>query len=213
MKKIKAIETHYKNYRFRSRLEARWAIFFDAMGMDWEYEPEGFDLDGLWYLPDFRINYKGVATWYEVKPKHVIGDAKFDTFKRMMIEQSFDNVLRGENDIPVGFKLVSGDPLEFFSQSGSCDPGLNVCPRCGNAEKGDAQYASDEAGWSCFSCDVTTGSGAGETISGKFCAVRPHKGVILVDDRGELDKHFEGVMHACKKARSARFEHGERPNV
>jgi hypothetical protein len=29
--KIKAIETRYKGYRFRSRLEARWSVFFDAM--------------------------------------------------------------------------------------------------------------------------------------------------------------------------------------
>jgi hypothetical protein len=28
---IKAIETSYKGYRFRSRLEARWAVFFDAL--------------------------------------------------------------------------------------------------------------------------------------------------------------------------------------
>lgn len=41
---IRAIETKYKGYRFRSRLEARWAVFFDALGVQWEYEPEGFDL-------------------------------------------------------------------------------------------------------------------------------------------------------------------------
>jgi hypothetical protein len=41
---IKAIETSYKGYRFRSRLEARWAIYFDAIGIPWQYEPEGFDL-------------------------------------------------------------------------------------------------------------------------------------------------------------------------
>ena len=32
---IKAIPTEYKGYRFRSRLEARWAVFFDACGADW----------------------------------------------------------------------------------------------------------------------------------------------------------------------------------
>lgn len=37
--------------RFRSRLEARWAHLFDAIGWQWEYEP--FDLDG--YVPDFLI--------------------------------------------------------------------------------------------------------------------------------------------------------------
>lgn len=41
---IKAIETSYKGYRFRSRLEARWAVFFDALGIEWEYEKEGYDL-------------------------------------------------------------------------------------------------------------------------------------------------------------------------
>ena len=36
---IKPIETIYKGYRFRSRLEARWAVFFDALGIEYEYEP------------------------------------------------------------------------------------------------------------------------------------------------------------------------------
>lgn len=53
--KIKAIETVYSGYRFRSRLEARWAVFFDAIGVEYHYEPEGFDLQGTWYLPDFYI--------------------------------------------------------------------------------------------------------------------------------------------------------------
>lgn len=71
---IKAIETQYKGYRFRSRLEARWAVFFDALGLRWEYEPEGFDLGGAgWYLPDFKVEYPGRNAserhheWFEVK--------------------------------------------------------------------------------------------------------------------------------------------------
>lgn len=53
---MKAIETIYKGYRFRSRLEARWAIFFDVLGIKWEYEKEGYDLDGARYLPDFWLS-------------------------------------------------------------------------------------------------------------------------------------------------------------
>lgn len=53
---IKAIETEYKGYRFRSRLEARWAVFFDACGFKWDYEPEGFDINGIKYLPDFCLH-------------------------------------------------------------------------------------------------------------------------------------------------------------
>ena len=67
MSEIKAIETYYKGYRFRSRLEARWAVFFDAAGIKYEYEPEGFEAsDGTKYLPDF---YLPEYDWYvEVKP-------------------------------------------------------------------------------------------------------------------------------------------------
>lgn len=64
---IKPIETKYKGYRFRSRLEARWAVFFDALGAQWEYEKEGYDLgkDG-WYLPDFWL--PELQCWVEIKP-------------------------------------------------------------------------------------------------------------------------------------------------
>ncbi len=61
---IRAIETRYKGYRFRSRLEARWAVFFGHIGWPWGYEPEGFELpDGTRYLPDFKIG----SVWIEVK--------------------------------------------------------------------------------------------------------------------------------------------------
>ena len=56
MKDNKAIETIYSGCKFRSRLEARWAVFFDNCNADWEYEPEGYDLGGgVYYLPDFLI--------------------------------------------------------------------------------------------------------------------------------------------------------------
>ena len=56
MSDIRAIETSYDGYRFRSRLEARWAVFFNAAGIEYQYEPEGFILeDGSWYLPDFYL--------------------------------------------------------------------------------------------------------------------------------------------------------------
>jgi hypothetical protein len=48
---IAAIPTTYRDIRFRSRLEARWAAFFDGLGAEWSYEPT--DLPG--WIPDFRI--------------------------------------------------------------------------------------------------------------------------------------------------------------
>lgn len=64
---IKAIETQYKGYRFRSRLEARWAVFFDALNIKWEYEKEGYELgEAGWYLPDFWL--PELKFFVEVKP-------------------------------------------------------------------------------------------------------------------------------------------------
>jgi len=48
---IPAIPTTYNGIEMRSRLEARWAAFFDAVGLPWEYEPI---MLGDWW-PDFRL--------------------------------------------------------------------------------------------------------------------------------------------------------------
>lgn len=64
---IKPIETNYKGYRFRSRLEARWAVFLDALDIKWEYEKEGFELPSGRYLPDFWL--QDWKIWLEIKPE------------------------------------------------------------------------------------------------------------------------------------------------
>lgn len=70
---MKAIQTIYKGYKFRSRLEARWAVFLDALEIEWVYEEEGFVLeDGTCYLPDFYLPTFGGGTFVEVKPKFKI---------------------------------------------------------------------------------------------------------------------------------------------
>ena len=74
---IKAIETEYKGYRFRSRLEARWAIFFDACGFKWDYEPEGYEVDGVKYLPDFRL-YDAQYPYCEYDKKPFFVEVKGD---------------------------------------------------------------------------------------------------------------------------------------
>ena len=63
---LQAIETVYNGYKFRSRAEARWAVFFDAAGIEYQYEPEGFKLsDGTLYLPDFYLPESD--TWCEAQ--------------------------------------------------------------------------------------------------------------------------------------------------
>lgn len=62
---VKAIETHYAGCRFRSRLEARWAVFFDRLGIEWQYEIEGYETPAGRYLPDFYLPEN--KRWIEVK--------------------------------------------------------------------------------------------------------------------------------------------------
>jgi len=72
---MKPIETIYKGFRFRSRLEARWAVFYDTLGIKWEYEKEGYDLGKrILYLPDFYIPH--LDCWIEIKGEKSPGCAQ-----------------------------------------------------------------------------------------------------------------------------------------
>lgn len=48
---VAAHQTKYSGVVFRSRLEARWAAYFDLVSWGWDYEP--IDLQG--WVPDFRL--------------------------------------------------------------------------------------------------------------------------------------------------------------
>lgn len=57
-----AIATAYRNFEFRSRLEAKWAVFFDLCGWKWSYEP--IDCNG--WIPDFALGHRPILV--EIKP-------------------------------------------------------------------------------------------------------------------------------------------------
>lgn len=66
---LRVLPTTYAGKRFRSRLEAKWAFFFDQLGILWEYEPDGFQLnDGTRYLPDFYLPKFSRGIYAEIKP-------------------------------------------------------------------------------------------------------------------------------------------------
>lgn len=67
MPATRAIQTTYSGCRFRSRAEARWAVFFDKLDVPWDYEPEGFELPSGRYLPDFFLPATKGGTYFEVK--------------------------------------------------------------------------------------------------------------------------------------------------
>lgn len=59
-------ETDYAGVQFRSRLEARWALLFDTVGIPWQYEPRLFRTPEGGYLPDFLVG-KARPFWLEIK--------------------------------------------------------------------------------------------------------------------------------------------------
>lgn len=65
-----AIPSSYNGIKFRSRLEARWAVFLDEIGVNYFYEHEGYQLKSGWYLPDFYLpDLLDIPTHLEIKPK------------------------------------------------------------------------------------------------------------------------------------------------
>jgi hypothetical protein len=61
-------ETLYEGVLFRSRTEARHAVFWDELEIGWSYEVERFLPAGARYLPDFVIFPALGTVWVEIKP-------------------------------------------------------------------------------------------------------------------------------------------------
>lgn len=115
---LQAIETVYNGYRFRSRLEARWAVFFDALDMRWEYEKEGYDLGIGWYLPDFWLTKRGrygweggeaVSVWAEVKPERFTA-IEIERCKRLVAMTQADCIMLVGLPEPEVYYAIEYDP-------------------------------------------------------------------------------------------------------
>ena len=92
------ITTTYRGHKCRSRLEARWLVFFDALQIRYDYEPEGFRLSsGQCYLPDLWLPQ--VQMWGEVKPN--------DDDEKVVIAS--DALAKA-----VGLAVGSGKPIVIF---------------------------------------------------------------------------------------------------
>lgn len=190
---IKAIETKYKGYRFRSRLEARWAVFFDEMGLDWAYEPQGFDLGELgWYLPDFVIAGNGsCSSVIPAAPQESGSRAHF--FVEVKGKMPTEIEVRKLSEVCYSFTcyggLVYGDiPKRWYDLY------------CFSIHKEGTSF-----GPSCF-VDSQGQEKMGGSVEDFWFWIRD-----LNKDYIDDDEYFGHVDFALSKSRSARFEHGETP--
>lgn len=199
MKELRAIQTYYKGYKFRSRLEARWAVFFDACGVDWEYEPEGYALgNGIYYLPDFLLH--GVAgrtggtsgeLYVEVKGNMTKTDAdKINAFVEAGTEYDAEGYPVIHTPVLIVGRIPDGDTIDAITR-----------------------FAEDEA----YSTGIRPYAFNFETVDGDYFAAHP--GInrngqfeLFGDDSGYLDDRDDvSTLAAYRKAKQARFEHGETP--
>lgn len=185
MAEIKAIETIYNGYRFRSRLEARWAVFFDSAGIEYQYEPEGFELiDGSRYLPDFflpRIGY-----YVEVK-----GFATKDDEKKIRL---FSNYCGEYGD-------YEGKPIIVFGQIPKgwyeiTDIAYNPITKDIDVYPFNYEYSRWDHYAALFYKDP--------------CGEIGFSGYDWVKKEDHFPLCFEWVDRHFDKARQARFEHGEK---
>ena len=193
---MKAIETRYKGYRFRSRLEARYAVFLDSLGEPWEYELEGYELPSGRYLPDFWL--PRLECWLEIKgPK--------PTYE----EEVLCNELAWSTDNPV--VLAHGLPQSPCSVSTGhitrwIADGLTVwCQDFGDGSAGwialnGCFWSVDKSGGLCICANE---GGHKMFMDGNWQVFR---GLMLPDEiAGPVPRHH------IDRAKSARFEFGETP--
>lgn len=182
---IKPIETHYLGYRFRSRLEARWAVFFQTLGVKFEYEPEGFDLgDGLKYLPDFRLRDVLIHHQAEFPLKElyveVKGNLTPDDIKK--IERFTKEPADSEGYIRKRPIYIVGDiPLDEWDLTAKYDKNVNF--------------------YSFYYVDLDNYTAFPTVENGRFCLLG---GDYYVEGATEV------MERAFEAARGARFEHGEK---
>ena len=184
-------ETFYNGYRFRSRLEARWAVFFDALGIKYIYEPEGFNLQtGIYnisYLPDFYL--PELKIWVEVKGiASTVDDDKVYNFDvaNQGKEEYRDIIMVGdippETDDIVNWAYQTYTKNEKFINGFMDFPYLPcVCPTCGKF---------------------------GFEFDGRGARICRHDD----NDKGYSADNWK-IKIAYRMARQARFEHGETPQI
>lgn len=197
---LKIKDTYYKGIRFRSRLEAKWAVFFDACGVEWEYEPEGYDLrDGISYLPDFKLY-------------GVVGRGAGDLFVEVKGVMNDHAAYKLNKFIDIGMKNK-----DKRGKSGTALLIVGWMPIGENINEID-EFMEDEAYHDDPYFEANWPHPYNfETIDGDFFAAHPGinkegKFEIFGDDCSYLaNRDDKRTLEAYNKARQARFEFGDTP--
>lgn len=176
----KPIETVYRGLRFRSRLEARWAVFFDALGIKYVYKPEGYKPDELWYLPDFLL--PDLDCWFRLPDLDCWIEVK---------EQPFE---RGDETYEKARRLAAALRSDVVVFCGQIEPVMG-----GWCFTGSEEYCPGPSRVWWFPCPVCRAYQVGKNMADLPCG-------CVERAPGEIPE----IVRAFDAARQACFEHGER---
>ncbi|ESK53613.1 hypothetical protein [Acinetobacter tjernbergiae] len=168
---IVPIQRIYKTIKFRSTLETRWAIFFDMLGWEWEYEPFGVkNTEAVWF-PDFLIKgYGNKRILVEVKPFTTFQEFKelYETkYDRSLIntEYQFDEVLLLGSDIYKKCDIHQGPRLGWLVERSRWLDRFEIFSQ---VEEAVFWYKDDKYGFasdtSCWHCRITNNYEGGSGI-------------------------------------------------
>lgn len=111
---IESIPTVYKSRTFRSRTEARWAVFFDYLDLENEYEKQFYEVEpDLRYLPDFWI--PSLELWIEIKGQTPSPEEKRKAIGLYKTTQSPVYIFVGKPQADFFYSEFSGNVLEICS--------------------------------------------------------------------------------------------------
>lgn len=120
-----AILTTYQGITFRSRTEAKWAVFFDHLNIPYKYELEGYAENGIAYLPDFFLEIQDC--FIEIKPTSPSKEEIDKAWIPVETEKKDLFFLCGTPQKYIAFGLF---PEYLASKRQSDERGWAHCPEC-----------------------------------------------------------------------------------
>ena len=236
---IKPIETEFNGDRFRSKLEAQWAVVFNDLGIRYEYEPDGFELeDGTRYLPDFY--FPDGDAYGEVKPdrpgaldellEKPLRFVQSGAVKRLVI---LSNIPPATEEDPVWWlPAVAKNPF-LPDVDGKCQNFDDLIVGRARLDAGridmtriQGVYEVPHTYGFCIDIDfyrrnlpkndLFSRKNTEEYLRNVFLRAVPSRNLAFYNDRNsdpvsDFEDYKECVLSAFRKGRTARFDHGQTP--
>lgn len=179
-------------------------MFFDALGLTWDYEPEGYSLPSGGYLPDFWLPWQNA--WFEVKGQWGGYDGREQALAGELAEATGRTVFIAYGPLPRtldpqghDWSTNIGDSIQYRAskETGDILYAFCTCPWCGRIGIEYDARGARVCGWRAHHDDY-------DTALARVVAQGHHRAD---------DKCYTGddprIVKAYAAARSARFEHGE----